>query len=53
MLNVRYEKKRENASILKHEKMPAESWQTLEINMELEFQVFCSDADSILCIQGQ
>ena len=48
-------KKRENASILKCEKMPVESWQTLEINMdgELEFQVFCSDADSVLCIQGQ
>ncbi|XP_011361049.1 DNA-directed RNA polymerase I subunit RPA43 isoform X2 [Pteropus vampyrus] len=46
-----------NASIPKPEQMPAEQWQTLEINVgdELEFEVFRLDSDSagVFCIRGK
>ncbi|XP_028345896.1 DNA-directed RNA polymerase I subunit RPA43 isoform X2 [Physeter macrocephalus] len=46
-----------NASIPKPEQMPAEQWQTLEINMgdELEFEVFRLDSDAagVFCIRGK
>ncbi|XP_055974341.1 DNA-directed RNA polymerase I subunit RPA43 [Sorex fumeus] len=46
-----------NASIPKPEQMPAEQWQTLEINVgdELEFEVFRLDSDAagVFCIRGK
>ncbi|XP_049641668.1 DNA-directed RNA polymerase I subunit RPA43 [Suncus etruscus] len=46
-----------NASIPKPEQMPAEEWQTLEINVgdELEFEVFRLDSDAagVFCIRGK
>ncbi|XP_049750047.1 DNA-directed RNA polymerase I subunit RPA43 [Elephas maximus indicus] len=46
-----------NASIPKPEQMPAEQWQTLEINLgdELEFEVFRLDSDAagVFCIRGK
>lgn len=46
-----------NASIPKPEQMPAEQWQTLDINVgdELEFEVFRLDSDAagVFCIRGK
>ncbi|XP_007944814.1 DNA-directed RNA polymerase I subunit RPA43 [Orycteropus afer afer] len=46
-----------NASIPKPEQMPAEQWQTLEINVgdEVEFEVFRLDSDAagVFCIRGK
>nr|KAF6470506.1 hypothetical protein HJG59_019025 [Molossus molossus] len=46
-----------NASIPKPEQMPAEQWQTLEVNVgdELEFEVFRLDSDAagVFCIRGK
>ncbi|KAM5303857.1 DNA-directed RNA polymerase I subunit RPA43 [Glossophaga mutica] len=46
-----------NASIPKPEQMPAEQWQSLEINVgdELEFEVFRLDSDAagVFCIRGK
>ncbi|XP_027395772.1 LOW QUALITY PROTEIN: DNA-directed RNA polymerase I subunit RPA43 [Bos indicus x Bos taurus] len=46
-----------NASIPKPEQMPADQWQTLQINVgdELEFEVFRLDSDAagVFCIRGK